>query len=78
MVVVMEYPNQVYLATFSGYYLGGEMIIIAPTKRKAFNRAKSKIQALGLADKNEDFSMGDVRSFDLNVETVEVIDDGDY
>ncbi len=78
MAVVMEYPNKVFFAKFNGHYLGGEMIIVAPTKRKAFNRAKKKIEEIGLGDKNEDFSMADVRDFDLNIESVEVINDGDY
>jgi hypothetical protein len=78
MAVVMEYPNKVFLVEFNGHYLGGEMIVVTSTKRKAFNRAKKKIEKLGLADKNKNFSMADVRDFDLNVESVEVIDNGDY
>jgi hypothetical protein len=78
MAVTMEYPNKVFMASFLGHYIGGEMIIVTSTKRKAFNRAKKKIEEMGLAHRNTTFSMKDIRDFDLNVESLEVIDDGDY
>lgn len=74
----IEYPNKVFLAKFQGEWLGGEMIVVIDTKRKAFNRAKAKIKEMGLIEKNQEFSMDDVYMIDQNVESVEVIDDGDY
>lgn len=68
----------VYLVRFSGHYLGGEMLIIDETKRKAFNKAKSEIASMGLENKNEDFSMDDVKVIDCNTKQVIVIDNGDY
>jgi hypothetical protein len=68
----------VYLIRFSGHYLGGEMIVIDETKRKAFNRAKKEISHIGLSHKNIEFSMEDVELIDLNIKTVIMIDDGDY
>lgn len=33
-----------YLAEFKGHYLGGQMIVISTTKRRAFNKAKKEIE----------------------------------
>lgn len=70
--------NNVYVATFSGYYLTGHMAIITDTKRKAFNRAKKKIESMGLLRKNEDFSMDNVVMIDTNIEDTHIIETGDY
>jgi nitric oxide synthase oxygenase domain/subunit len=68
----------VFLARFSGHYLGAEILIIEETKRKAFNKAKKEIDSMGLSDKNIDFTIKDIESIDLNIKQVVLIDNGDY
>jgi hypothetical protein len=68
----------VFLVRFSGHYLGGEMLIVEETKRKAFNKAKKEIASMGLENKNKDFSMKDVEIIDCKIKQVIVIDNGDY
>lgn len=68
----------VFLARFQGHYLGGEMLIVDETKRKAFNKAKTEIASMGLENQNADFSMDDVEVVDCNIKQIVVIDDGNY
>jgi hypothetical protein len=68
----------VYLVNFKGHYLGGEMIVVDETKRKAFNQAKKEIIQMGLQSKNEDFSLDDVTQIDTSTKQVILIDNGDY
>ena len=68
----------VYTVAFSGHYLAGSMVVVAKTKRKAFNIAKRRIDEMGLFDKNEDFSMEDVIEVDVSREGIHSESDGDY
>lgn len=69
---------KIFLAEFAGQYLKGEMIVVDETKRKAFNKAKKKIEDIGLLEKNQDFSTGDLTEIDyLNKQCI-VVDNGDY
>lgn len=71
--------NNVYLVSFNGHYLSGQMVVVTDTKRKAFNKAKKEIESMGLLDKNEDFSIStNVKMVDTNIEHVNVLDNGDY
>ena len=68
----------IFLVKFSGHYLGGEMLIAEETQRKAFNKAKKQLDAMGLEAKNKDLSMEDVQMIDCQKTQVLVIDDGNY
>lgn len=68
----------VYTVVFSGHYLAGSMVVVAETKRKAFNIAKRRIDEMGLFDKNKDFSMEDVVEVDVSRAGIHSESDGDY
>ena len=68
----------VYLVTFSGVYLGGEMIIIDETKRKALNQAKKELEDRGLLVKNKSLTLHDVQEIQTDKSLVLVLDDGTY
>jgi hypothetical protein len=68
----------VFLVRFMGHYLGGELLIIEETKRKAYNKAKKEIAEMGLQESVEHLSMEDVEIIDTNIKQVIVIDNGDY
>lgn len=70
--------NNVYLVSFNGHYLSGQMVVVTDTKRKAFNKAKKKIEEMGLSERNKDFSTSYIIMVDTNIEHVNVLDDGDY
>lgn len=68
----------VFLARFNGHYLEGQVIVLDETKRRAFNRVKKEIAAMGLASKNEDFSIHNLELVYLHNKDVILIDNGDY
>lgn len=69
---------KVYLLEFGGRWLGGQMIIIDETKRKAFNKAKKELKEMGLLDKNSDLTLHDIQEINTDEKSLIIIDDGDY
>ena len=69
---------KVYLVEFGGHYLGGQMIVVTTSTKKALNRAKKKLEEIGLDDKNKSLDEFDVSEINIEKEQVYVIDDGDY
>lgn len=69
---------KVYLVEFGGHYLGGQMIVVTTSTKKALNRAKKKLEEIGLGDKNKSLDEFDVSEINIEKEQVYVIDDGDY
>lgn len=69
---------KVFLATFQGVWLGGDMIIVDKTKRKAFNKAKKELDKWGLQEKNKDFSIDSLQEIETNQESIILISNGDY
>ncbi|MCY8228767.1 hypothetical protein MOC30_14350 [Bacillus spizizenii] len=65
-----------YLAEFKGHYLGGQLIVISTTKRRAFNKAKKEIESMLL--NTDGFTMDDVIEIDTSKESTIVISNGDY
>lgn len=69
----------VYLLSFGGHYIGGNMLIVAETKRKAFNKAKKELKEIGLLEDNEkDLTVDDLMKIDTNNVHAIVINDGNY
>lgn len=69
---------KVFTVSFGGHYLGGDMVVVDETQRKAYNKAKKQIKEMGLEGKNLDFSMDDVVELDTSKKSVLVLDNGDY
>lgn len=69
---------KVYLLEFGGKWLGGQMIIIDETKRKAFNKAKKELKEMELLDKNSDLTLHDIQEINTDEKSLIIIDDGDY
>ena len=69
---------KIFIAEFTGHYVGGEMLIVDETKRKAFNKAKREIGTMGLESKNKEFSIDDLKEIDYSKKQCVVIDNGDY
>lgn len=67
-----------YIVSFNGHYLPGSMIIVAETKRKAFNRAVKELDFMGLSKKNIAFNASDLEEIDTTNEQSLIIWDGDY
>lgn len=67
-----------YHVIFAGHYIGGQMIVTAETKRKAFNLAKKELEIEGLLYKNKDLTMDDLKEFTLDKPETWVLDNGDY
>ncbi len=68
----------VYLIEFNGHYLGGEMVVIDETKRKALNKAKKELEDRKLLNKNKHLTLQDVQEIQTNKKLVLVLNDGDY
>ncbi|MFS0657400.1 hypothetical protein AB1L07_02080 [Niallia alba] len=68
----------VYLLEFNGHYLGGEMIVIDETKRKALNKAKKELEDRGLLNKNKDLTLQDMQEIQTDKRLLLVLNDGDY
>lgn len=68
----------VYLLEFNGHYLGGEMIVIDETKRKALNKAKKELEDRGLLNKNKDLTLHDMQEIQTDKRLLLVLNDGDY
>lgn len=69
---------KVYLYIFNGHYIGGSMVIVDDTKRKAFNQAKKSLVEAGLFEKNADMKIDDLVEIETDKRSIEVISDGDY
>lgn len=68
----------VYLIEFNGHYLGGEMIVINETKRKALNQAKKELKDRGLLNNNKSLTLHDVQEIQTDRNLVLVLNDGNY
>lgn len=69
---------RVFLLDFRGRYLGGDMLIVAKTKRIAFNKAIKKLKEIDLMEKNEGLTIDDLVEVNTGTSYAVVIDDGDY
>jgi hypothetical protein len=67
--------KSVFLATFKGHYLPGNAIVVADTKRKAYNKLKKELQKQGLGN---DLKVEDLTIVDLNFDSCDIIFNGDY
>lgn len=69
--------NKVFLAQFSVKYIGGDAVVVAPTKRQAFNLLKKRLDELGLP-KYEPLTMGDLYEVPMDKKQIFSLNDGDY
>lgn len=74
----MDNLNKTFTVRFTGELMEGHMIIIASTRRKAFNLAKKKIKEIGLEKENSDFKISNVQIVDTNISEAVVLTNGDY
>lgn len=70
--------DRLFLLRFGGVYLGGEMLIVTNTRRKAFNRARKKLDEMLLLKDNLKLTMDDLEELPFKSGLVVVIDDGNY
>lgn len=68
----------IYLVEFNGHYLGGQIIVIDETKRKALNQVKKELEERKLLDKNRSLTLHDVQEIQTDKRSILVIDDGNY
>lgn len=69
---------KVYLIEFGGHYLGGQMIVVTTSTRKALNKARKKLEEIGLGETNKDLSEFNVYEISTEKEQIYVVDNGDY
>lgn len=70
--------NKAFYLAIRGEYIGGDMLLIADTRRKAFNDAVKKLKEEGLYEKNKELTMDNLEEIDLTKRQAIMIFDGDY
>lgn len=68
---------KVFLATFSGKWIGGDAVVVAPTKRQAFNLLKKRLDSLDLP-KHDPLTMEDLTEVSLSTKHIASLNDGEY